>query len=115
MGVLKSLGVKKSEWEVKDLIADIDVGYGDKTLNFDNFVMLLTRSYDATKNKEEKEQAFKEFDADMDGRVNANDLGRVFGGLGFTFTKEQQAEMAFEVSSTPGKGFTREDFELSLS
>ena len=65
--------------------------------------------------QEETDEAFKELDADQDGRVEAGDLGRVFSKLGYSFTKEQLKEMVFEVSSSSSKGFSKEDFEMSLS
>lgn len=113
--VLRAFGVVMSDWEISDLIAEIDVGDANGTLDFQEFLFLTTRTLlppnqQPSKDKQgggqfgnltaaDLEGAFKELDVDGDGQVSAVDLKKAFDSIGEDYDPEMIREMITEVSS----------------
>merc|ERR1712080_498753 len=78
---------------------------GDGTLDFSEFLSLMTRNMKDADDDEELAQAFKHFDRDRDGFIDAQDLRTTMASLGENLTKEEVDEMIREgdILDTDGK------------
>ncbi len=96
--VMRSLGLNPSEAELKAMLKDIDAG-GNGTIEFPEFLTLLT-----SKAKERAEQAeivaaFRVFDRNNDGHISGDEIRHIMGNLGEKITKEEVDEMMREAKA----------------
>ncbi len=96
--VMRSLGLNPSEAELKAMLKDIDAG-GNGTIEFPEFLTLLT-----SKTKERAEQAeivaaFRVFDRNNDGHISGDEIRHIMGNLGEKITKEEVDEMMREAKA----------------
>lgn len=111
--VYRAFDCAKSDWEVSDLIAEIDVGEADGVLDFEEFIELMTRALPDEKpagevahvvSGREVRDAFAFLDVNRDGRVTESDLKKAFSALGDEYTDEMISDMLKELQSDPDKG-----------
>jgi len=101
--VLRSLGQKPSARELKEMIDEVD---HDKsgTVDFQEFLHLVAKKMKDNDTEEELIEAFKSFDKDGNGFINASDLKEVMINLGEILSDEELAEMIKEADVVDGDG-----------
>lgn len=118
--VLRAFGAQVTDFEVQDLIAEVDVGEhgGDGVLDFAEFVVMLTRRYGGDEGPDKKqaanlaaalrpldadeelEEAFAWMDKDDDGVLSVRDVVQAFAEVGDEYTELEVQEMLAEVGGS---------------
>ncbi|KAB1212169.1 putative 3,4-dihydroxy-2-butanone kinase [Morella rubra] len=107
--VLTSLGQNPTEAELQDMIKEVDADQNG-TIDFLEFLNLMTRKMKDTDSEEELKEAFKVFDKDEKGYISAAEIRRVMTNLGEKLTDEEVEEM-IRVADVDGDGQVNyEDF-----
>ena len=101
--ILKSLGHECHEMEIAAMIEDVDTDM-DKMINFDEFLMIMNKRSTEIDIEEELMEAFKVFDKDGNGRLEANELKHIMLTLGERLSDEEIEEMINEADSK-GQGY----------
>ena len=91
------------------MIADIDKD-GDGTIDFDEFLTMMTAKMGQRDSREEMIKAFRLFDDDETGRISFKNLKRVAKDLGETMTDEDLQEMIDEADREGTGEVSLEDF-----
>ena len=78
--ILKSLGEKPTQEDVKLMVAKVDKD-GDGNISFEEFVALMA-SAKTDSSEAEMRQAFDVFDADRSGKISKEELKQVMKTLG---------------------------------
>nr|XP_037276735.1 calmodulin-beta-like [Rhipicephalus microplus] len=100
--VMRALGQNPTEAELKDMIAEVDTD-GDGTVDFPEFLALMTKKGRSADTEEEIREAFKVFDRDGNGFITAAELRHVMTTLGEKLTEEEVDAMIRE-ADTDGDG-----------
>merc|ERR1712099_212252 len=74
--VMRSLGQNPKEEELNEMINEIDED-GNGTVDFDEFLIMMSKKIKENDSEEELREAFKVFDADGNGYINAVELRQV--------------------------------------
>ncbi|URE21502.1 hypothetical protein MUK42_10586 [Musa troglodytarum] len=93
--VIKSLGQNPSEEELQEMIREVDSD-GNGTIEFAEFLNLMSRKVKETNVEEELKEAFKVFDKDQNGYISASELRNVMMNLGEKLTDEEVDQMIRE-------------------
>ena len=93
--VLRCFGINPTEAEVQDIINEVDAD-GNGTLDFEEFVSLMCKRMTDTDVELELKNAFNIIDLDVNGRINAAELKRLFDASGAKVTDEEVEEMIRE-------------------
>jgi len=107
--VMRSLGQNPSEAELQDMINEVDKD-GNGTIDFPEFLSLMTRKMKDTDTEEELVEAFKVFDKDTNGLIDAVELQRVMTHLGEKLTYEEVKEMIREADLDRDRHINYEEF-----
>ncbi|KAL1422440.1 hypothetical protein MTO96_022306 [Rhipicephalus appendiculatus] len=110
--VMRSLGQSPTEAELKDIIAELDVD-GNGTVDFPEFLALMSKKARTTNTEEEIREAFKVFDRDGKGFIPAAELRHVMTTLGEKLTNEEVDAMIRE-ADVDGDGQINYDEFVSL-
>merc|ERR1712151_140585 len=86
--VMRSLGQNPTEAELQDMVNEVDAD-GNGTLDFPEFLSLQARKMKDTDTEEELIEAFKVFDRDGSGFINADELRHVMTNLGEKLTDDR--------------------------
>lgn len=81
LGVMRSIGQNPTEDEIQDLIMESDLN-GDGTIDFKEFLAMMRKKSSETDQTEELRQAFRIFDKNKDGYIEAKELKYVTTTLG---------------------------------
>merc|ERR1711907_778772 len=81
--------------EIRKMTSDIDKD-GDGTIDYDEFMMMMTAKMAEKDSREEICKAFRLFDDDETGKITFKNLKRVAKELGETMTDEELQEMVDE-------------------
>ena len=108
--VFRSLGVNPSEAELNDMINEVDSD-GNGTVDFPEFLTMMSRKMKDTDSEEEMIEAFKCFDKDGRGFISADTLQHVMCNLGDKLTDEEIDEM---VKEAPTNSEGKIDYEVFL-
>jgi len=79
--VMRSLGQNPTEAELQDMINEVDAN-GNGTIDFPEFITMMSRKMKDTDSEEELLEAFKIFDKDGNGFITASELRHVMTSLG---------------------------------
>ncbi|KAG6512462.1 calmodulin-like [Zingiber officinale] len=93
--IMRSLGQNPSEAELRDMISEVDADQNG-TIDFLEFLNLMTRKIKDADSEEELMEAFKVFDKDSNGFISAQELRHVMANLGEKLTDEEVDEMIRE-------------------
>merc|ERR1712165_197587 len=93
--VMRSLGQNPKEEELNEMINEIDED-GNGTVDFDEFLIMMSKKIKENDSEEELREAFKVFDADGNGYINAVELRQVMMNLGEKLTEEEVEMMIKE-------------------
>ena len=100
--MFRSLGQHYTPAELKEMIEEIDT---DKSgsIEFNEFLELMRKRERNLDTEEEMVEAFKVFDRDNDGKIQATELVHVIRQIGETLTEKDCAEIIF--AGSDGKGY----------
>jgi len=93
--VMRSLGQNPTEAELQDMINEVDAN-GNGTIDFPEFITMMSRKMKDTDSEEELLEAFKIFDKDGNGFISASELRHVLTNLGEKLSDEEVDEMIRE-------------------
>ena len=82
--VMRSMGQNPTEDEVLNLVIEFDVN-GDGTIDFDEFLEMMRKQAEQQDNSAELREAFKIFDRDGNGYIDAAELKKVDSSFSFNF------------------------------
>eukprot|EP00090_Calanus_glacialis_P008588 TRINITY_DN16933_c0_g1_i1.p1 TRINITY_DN16933_c0_g1~~TRINITY_DN16933_c0_g1_i1.p1 ORF type:complete len:162 (+),score=55.97 TRINITY_DN16933_c0_g1_i1:114-599(+) len=93
--VMRSMGQNPTEDEVLNLVIEYDVN-GDGTIDFDEFMEMMKKQAEHQDNSAELKEAFKIFDRDGNGYIDAAELKKVVTQYGARLTLEEAEELLHE-------------------
>ncbi|CDW53538.1 Calmodulin [Trichuris trichiura] len=93
--VMRSLGQRPTESELRDMVNEVDED-GNGTIEFDEFLQMMSRKMKDSDSEQELREAFQVFDKDKDGFISASELHYVMTNLGEKLTDEEVQEMIRE-------------------
>jgi len=93
--VMRSLGQNPTEAELRDMIHEVDQD-GSETIDFPEFLTLMSRKMQDTDTEEEIKEAFRVFDKDGNGFISAAELRHVMMNLGEKLSNEEIDDMIKE-------------------
>ena len=94
--VIRNLDQNPSEAEIQDWVKEVDPD-GTGSIGFDEFANLMSKIYKNSDTEEELLEAFKVFDRDGNGLIDAAELKYVLTNLGEKLTDEEVDEMIEKV------------------
>lgn len=92
---MRALGFDPKKEEIKTMITDIERNESD-TINFEEFLQMMTEKLGERDPKEEIVKAFRLFDVDGTGKISFKNLKHVAKELGENMTDEELQEMIDE-------------------
>ena len=109
---MRALGFEPKKEEIKKMISDIDKD-GSGTIDFSEFLEMMTAKMSERDSREEILKAFRLFDDDETGKISFRNLKRVAKELGENMTDEELQEMIDE-ADRDGDGEISEDEFLRI-
>ena len=106
---MRALGFEPNKDEIKKMIADIDKD-GNGTIEFDEFLAMMTAKMGARDRREDLMKAFRLFDDDETGKISFKNLKRVAKELGENMTDEELQEMIDEADRDGDGEVNEEEF-----
>ncbi|KAK4361666.1 hypothetical protein RND71_020618 [Anisodus tanguticus] len=94
--VIRSLDQNPTEEELCHMISEVDADHDNGTMEFTEFLNLISKKMKETDSEEELKEAFKVFDKDQNGYISSNDLRHVMINLGEKLTDEEAEQMIKE-------------------
>jgi calmodulin len=107
--VMRSLGQNPTEAELRDMISEVDPD-GKGTMDFPEFLNLMSRKMKDTDSEEELKNAFHVFDKEKKGYIPAAELRHVLTNLGEKLTDDEVDEMMREADSDGSGQVKYEEF-----
>ncbi|XP_063691171.1 calmodulin-A-like isoform X2 [Bolinopsis microptera] len=105
--VMKSLGQSPCESDLQDMINEVDAD-GNGTIDFKEFLEMMTKHMKEADCDQELREAFKVFDKDGSGKISKQELKEVMKNLGEILTDQEITEMIREADDN---GDGEVDFE----
>ena len=93
---MRSLGQNPTKSELQEMINEVDVN-GNGTIDFSEFLNLMSRKMKDVDSEEELKEAFRVFDKDQTGFISAQELRHVMTNLGEKLSDEEVDEMIRQV------------------
>ena len=109
---MRALGFEPKKEEIRKMIAEVDKD-GSGTIDFEEFLGLMTSKMCERDSKEEMLKAFRLFDDDETGKISFRNLKRVAKELGEAITDEELQEMIDE-ADLDGDGEINQDEFLRI-
>jgi centrin-1 len=106
---MRALGFEPSTEEVRKLISQVDKD-GSGTVNFNEFLAIMTTKMGERDSREEIIKAFRLFDDDETGKISFRNLKRVAMELGESITDEELQEMIDEADRDGDGEVSQEEF-----
>jgi len=112
--VMKSLGQQPSEDELHDMINEVDAD-GSGTIDFKEFLEMMTKHMKESDCEQELREAFKVFDKDGNGKISSEELKTVMTNLGEKLSDEEINEMIREADDDGDGEVDYEEFVKMMS
>eukprot|EP00953_Heterococcus_sp_UTEX-ZZ885_P030138 15941-Heterococcus_DN1.PRE.2 len=106
---MRALGFEPKKEEIKKMISDIDKD-GSGTIDFQEFLEMMTAKMSEKDSREEILKAFRLFDDDETGKISFRNLKRVAKELGENMTDEELQEMIDEADRDGDGEINEEEF-----
>jgi centrin-1 len=106
---MRALGFEPRKEEVRKMIADIDRD-GSGTIDFPEFLEMMSSKMAERDPREEIMKAFRLFDDDETGKISLKNLKRVSRELGENMTDEELSEMIEEADRDGDGEINEEEF-----
>ncbi|OJJ59963.1 hypothetical protein ASPSYDRAFT_44365 [Aspergillus sydowii CBS 593.65] len=90
--VMRSLGQNPTETELKDMVDELDLDRTG-TIDFDEFLVMMSRKVKDSDPEAELRGAFEVFDQDKNGTISADELRKVLTSIGDDVTDADVDEM----------------------
>ncbi|KAL2827217.1 hypothetical protein BDW59DRAFT_58662 [Aspergillus cavernicola] len=100
--VMRSLGQNPTDTELQDIIDELDVDRTG-TIDFDEFLIMMSRKVKDSDPDAELREAFAVFDQDNSGTISVDELRRVLQSIGEGATDADVDEM-LKMADTNGDG-----------
>lgn len=107
--VMRSLGQNPTDAELHDMINEVDAAESG-TIDFPEFLSLMSRKMKDTDTEEELIEAFKVFDRDGNGFISAAEMRHVMTNLGEKLTDDEVDEMVREADVDGDGSVNYEEF-----
>jgi len=82
---MRAIGQNPSEAEIQDMVNQVDKD-GTGSIDFPEFLMMMSLKADAENAEDEIREAFQVFDGDGNGFINRQELAVVMGNMGESLT-----------------------------
>jgi calmodulin len=99
---MRTLNQNPTEVELQEMIKEVD-GDGSSTIDFNEFLTMMTHKLKDKESEEELREAFRVFDKDQNGFITSDELRHVMTNLGEKLTDAEVQEMVQE-ADTDGDG-----------
>ena len=96
------------------MINEVDAD-GNGTIDFPEFLMLMSQKMKETDSEEDIKEAFRVFDKDSSGFISAGELSHVMSNLGEKLTEEEVDEMIREADMDGDGRINYEDFVAMMT
>ncbi|CAL1612794.1 unnamed protein product [Knipowitschia caucasica] len=106
---MRALGFEPKKEDIKKMIADVDKE-GSGTIDFDDFLSMMSTKMSEKDSKEEILKAFRLFDDDCTGKISFKNLKRVAKELGENLRDEELQEMIDEADRDGDGEVSEEEF-----
>jgi centrin-1 len=106
---MRALGFEPRKEEVRKMISDIDRD-GSGTIDFPEFLEMMSSKMAERDPREEIMKAFRLFDDDETGKISLKNLKRVSRELGENMTDEELSEMIEEADRDGDGEINEEEF-----
>ena len=90
-----SMGQSPTDDEINEMMREVDLNQDGK-IDFDEFMILMTKSSPDTQNEEEVINAFRVFDKEGNGLIASSELKHIMMTIGDKMTEEEADEMVNE-------------------
>ena len=90
--VMQKMGYKPTKEEVNDMLNELDVDQNG-TIDFNEFISVMSKQSKPSNEDEELREAFKVFDKDGSGNISATELKQVMNTLGEKLSDDDIASM----------------------
>ena len=111
--MLHALGSKATKNELNDIIDDMDLD-GSGTIDFAEFVILLTSKMTDLSVEEEINVAFSVLDSKKDGNLDLAELKYFMRKVAFIKISDEEAQAMIQLASPAGSGLVSHDEFLDL-
>ena len=94
--MLQSLGQNPTEEELEDIIREVDID-GNGEVDFNEFVLLMSKRLKASEHEDNLQDAFNIFDINGNGEIVGTNLFEVLTKLGENITLDEITEMINQI------------------
>ena len=106
---MRALGFEPKKEEIRKMVAEVDRD-GSGTVDFEEFLSMMTIKMGQRDSREEMIKAFRLFDDDETGSITFKNLKRVAKELGETLADEELQEMIDEADRDGDGEVSQEEF-----
>ncbi|XP_060523392.1 calmodulin-A-like isoform X2 [Cylas formicarius] len=112
--VMRSLGQRPTETELRDMVNEVDQD-GNGTIEFNEFLQMMSRKMKEADGEEELKEAFRVFDKNNDGLISNIELRHVMTSLGERLSEEEVEDMIKEADLDGDGQVNYEEFVTILA
>ncbi|KAK3872034.1 hypothetical protein Pcinc_022861, partial [Petrolisthes cinctipes] len=107
--VMRSLGQRPSETELRKLVGEVET-CADGTIEFNEFLQMMSKKLKDIGNEDELKEAFKVFDKKNSGYLSSTELRHVMTSMGEKMTEQEVEDMIKEAAPNADGRVNYEEF-----
>ncbi|XP_069184378.1 uncharacterized protein [Procambarus clarkii] len=107
--VMRSLGQRPSETELRKLVGEVET-CADGTIEFNEFLQMMSKKLKDIGNEDELKEAFKVFDKKNSGYLSSTELRHVMTSMGERMSEQEVEDMIKEASPNSDGKVNYEEF-----